>query len=108
MRDDIAGPIHTHGTVIVGIDGDVTAEHYLARYEASRDLSPFNTGVYATRSGPDARVTVAFGQRWERRAGGITVAPLGDDRARVLVEELGYSEAIVAQLPPDDPHIERR
>ena len=32
------------------LDDDVTAEHYLARYEASRDLSPFNTGVYATRS----------------------------------------------------------
>jgi N-hydroxyarylamine O-acetyltransferase len=164
MRDDLSGPIHTHGTVIVRIDGDefwvdtsmlthhviplergdkthlddpvhrarvepvgdsfrvwwthpfldemlgcllldddVTDEHYLVRYEASRDLSPFNTGVYATRSGLDSRVTVAFGQRWERRADGITSAPIGDDCDRVLVEEFGYSEAIVARLPPDDP-----
>jgi N-hydroxyarylamine O-acetyltransferase len=165
MRDDLSGPIHTHGTVIVTVDDDeywvdtsmltqrvlplergaettlddpvhqarvepvdgglwrvwwthpfldemlgcllladdVTADHYLARYEASRDLSPFNTGVYATRSGPDVRVTVAFGQRWERTAAGITSTAVGDDRDRVLVEEFGYSEAIVAQLPPDDP-----
>jgi N-hydroxyarylamine O-acetyltransferase len=169
MRDDLSGPIHTHGTVIVRVGGeeywvdtsmltqrviplrrgaetrlddpihqarvepagdlcrvwwthpfldemlgclllddDVTAEHYLARYEVSRDLSPFNTGVYATRSGIDTRVTVAFGQRWERRADGITSTDLGDDRDRVLVEEFGYSEAIVAQLPPDDPRSDGR
>ncbi len=29
------------------------------------------------------------------------------DRDRVLVGEFGYSEAIVAQLPPDDPPPER-
>jgi N-hydroxyarylamine O-acetyltransferase len=163
MRDDLSGPIHSHGTVIVRVDGDecwvdssmltqrviplergaethledpvhrarvepvdeqwrvwwthpfldemlgcllldddVTDEHYLVRYEASRDMSPFNTNVYATRSGPDTRVTVAFGHRWERRPDGITSTPLGDDRDRVLVDEFGYSEAIVAQLPPDD------
>jgi len=168
MRDDLSGPIHTHGTVIVRVDDDefwvdssmltqrviplergvetrlddpihaarvepldehyrvwwthpfleemlgcllldddVTAEHYLVRYEASRDLSPFNTGVYATKSGADTRVTIAFGQRWERRAEGITSAPVGDDRDRVLVEEFGYSEEIVARLPPDDPPPER-
>ena len=104
MYDNLSGPIHTHGTVIVRIDGvdywvdssmlterplplvpsrrrhstircspvraepvddlwrvwwphpfldemigclllddDVTAEHYLARYELSRGMSPFNT-----------------------------------------------------------------
>jgi len=163
MRDDLTGPIHTHGTVIVRVDGadhwvdssmltervfpllpgdqthldavhavrvepvdplwrvwwthpfldemlgclllddDVTAEHYLARYEWSRGMSPFNTAVYATRNLGGARVTVAFGQRFERRADGVTSAPLGDDRTRILVEEFGYSEAIVAQLPDDDP-----
>ena len=49
-----------------------TAEHYLARYEASRGMSPFNTALYATRNTDDARVTLAFGQRFERRADGIT------------------------------------
>lgn len=163
MRDDLTGPIHTHGTVIVRVDGvdhwvdssmltgrvfpmlpgethlddpvhrarvepvdrlcrvwwthpfldemlgclllddDVSAAHYLTRYEWSRGMSPFNAAVYATRSLERARVTVAFGQRFERRADGITSAPLGDDRDRVLVDEFGYSEAIVAQLPTDDP-----
>ena len=165
MYDNLSGPIHTHGTTIVRIDGvnhwvdssmltyaalplipgeatrrddpvspvwsepvddlwrvwwtgaadgseigclllddDVSVEHYLTRYEASRGMSPFNTALYATRNTGDARVTVAFGHRFERRAEGITSAPLaGDDRVKVLVEEFGYSEAIVAQLPADEP-----
>jgi hypothetical protein len=85
------------------LDDDVSAEHYLARYEWSRGMSPFNTAVYATRSSDGARVTLAFGQRFERRAGGVTSTPLGENRTRILVEEFGYSEAIVAQLPDDDP-----
>ena len=165
MYDNLSGPIHTHGTVIVRIDGvdhwvdssmltervfplmprqetrrddlvhgvrvepvdelwrvwwthpfldemigclllddDVSAEHYLARYEWSRGMSPFNTAVYATCNRDGARVTVAFGQRFERRAdGSITSAPLGEHRTQILVEEFGYSAAIVAQLPADDP-----
>ena len=164
MYDDFTGPIHTHGTTLVRLDGvdhwvdssmltevvlplipgeetrhdhsvspvraepvadlwrvwwtsaangsdigclllddDVTAEHYLARYEASRDMSPFNISLHATRNTDGARITLAGGQRFERRAGGITSAPLGDDRERVLIEEFGYSEAIVARLPADEP-----
>jgi len=163
MFDNLSGPIHTHGTVLVRIDDtdywadssmltgaalplvphqptrrddpvspvwsepvddlwrvwwtsaangeeigclllddDVTSAHYLARYEASRDMSPFNTAVYANRNAGGARITVAIGQRFERRADGITSAPLGDDRERVLIEDFGYSEAIVSQLPADD------
>ena len=66
-------------------------------------MSPFNTGVYANRNTDDARITVAMGQRYERRTDGITSAPVGDERDRVLFEEFGYSEEIVAQLPADDP-----
>jgi hypothetical protein len=34
----------------------------------------------------------------------MTSKPLDDgERRRVLIEEFGYSEAIVAQLPADDP-----
>ena len=163
MYDHVSGPIHTHATVIVRIDGadywvdssmltdvplplrrgeetrreepvspvraepvddlwrvwwtgsgdgadipclllddDVTAEHYLVRYEASRGMSPFNTRVYATRNVPGGRVTIGGPKRYERTASGITATQL-DDRARLLVEEFGFSEAIVAQLPPDDP-----
>ena len=81
----------------------MTAEHYLARYEWSRGESPFNTAAYATRNFDGARVTVAFGRRFERRADGVTSTPLGNDRTGVLVDEFGYSESIVARLPGDDP-----
>jgi hypothetical protein len=163
MYDDRTGPIHTHGTTIVRLDGtdywvdssmltnvplplipddatsiedavgpvraepvddlwrvwwtsavngedigclllddDASAAHYLARYEASRDVSPFNTVLYATRNTVDARVSLLAGTRFERTAAGITNAPMGDDRARFLIEEFGYSEEIVAALPPDE------
>jgi N-hydroxyarylamine O-acetyltransferase len=162
MYDNLTGPIHTHGTVIVRIEGvdhwvdssmltngplpltrgqetrradpvspvraepvadlwriwwtgagdgadigclllddDVTAEHFLVRYEASRGMSPFNTRVYATRNTADARVTIGGVTRYERTPEAITETKLAD-RDRVLVEEFGFSEEIVAQLPPDD------
>ena len=78
------------------LDDNVTGEHYLARYEWSRGSSPFNTALYATRSYEDRRITLAFGQRFERRADGVSSSPLeGDERTRTLVEEFGYSEAII-------------
>src|SRR5262249_50865700 len=87
------------------LDDDVTEAHYLARYEASREMTPFNVSLHATRNASDdARVTLAFGQRFERRADGTTSVPLArDERDRVLVDEFGYSEEIVARLPEDDP-----
>jgi arylamine N-acetyltransferase len=160
MRDDLSGPVHSHGTVLVRfddgdywvdtsmltmrafrttqgfddpvhatrieptepyfrvwwthpfldemlgcllLDDNVTQEHYLARYEWSRGQSPFNAGLYAVRSTPDARVTLAFGQRFERTPFGVSSRPLVDDRCQVLIEEFGYSEAIVVALPNDDP-----
>ena len=170
MYDNLSGPIHTHGTVIVRVDGvdhwvdssmltervlplvpgdrdprrrsgprdagragrrrcwrvwwthpfldekigclllddDVTAEHYLARYEWSRGLSPFNTAAVR-----DAQRRRSPASRWRSAAAssGAPAAPrraeLGDDRDRVLIEEFGYSEAIVARLPPDDPPADR-
>ena len=169
MRDDVVGPIHTHGTLLVRLadvdDGgadhwvdtsmltdrvlplspgeetaredplhpfraepvgpmwriwwahpflpervgcllladDVTAEHYQDRYEWSRGSSPFNAALYATRNTPAARITVAFGQRFERTVDGTTNRVLGDgERERILIEEFGYSEEIVAALPADD------
>ena len=169
MFDNLSGPIHTHGTTLVRLDGqllwvdssmltnvplplipheatrhddpvspvwsepvadlwrvwwtgaidgeeigcllldaDVTADHYLVRYEASRDMSPFNTMLYATRNTGGARVTLAFDTRFERRPDAITSAPLGADRARVMIEEFGYSEEIVSQLPPTTTPKSRR
>jgi arylamine N-acetyltransferase len=169
MYDNLSGPIHTHGTVIVRIDGrdywvdssmlseavlplvpreetriehplhplraepvdelwrvwwphpscdeqigclllddDVTAEHYLDRYEWSRGSSPFNAGLHATHNHDGALVTIAFGHRIERRPDGTTSRELDREaRDRVLVEEFGYSESIVARLPDDDPPPEK-
>jgi len=87
------------------LDDDVTAAHYLARYEASRGMSPFNTHVYATRNSPGTRVTVIGDKRYERTATGIASAWI-DDRDRVLVDEFGFSEEIVARLPADDPQLQ--
>ncbi len=164
MRDDLSGPIHSHGTVLVRLEGtdywvdssmltrrafpirtgeekqlddplhavrvepveeswrvwwthpflpemlgclllddDVTAAHYLARYEWSRQMSPFNLSLHATRNTRDSRVTIAFDQRFDRTIAGVTTRALGDDRDRVLIEELGYSSEIVDALPADDP-----
>ena len=165
MYDNLSGPIHTHGTVIVRIDGvdywadtsmltdrvfplvrgeethlddplhpvrvepvdqlwrvwwphpfldekigclllddDVTAEHYLDRYEWSRGQSPFNAGLHATHNFDGARVTLGFDQRFERRPEGMTARETDrEERDRLLVEEFGMSESIVAQLPADDP-----
>jgi hypothetical protein len=63
--------------------------------------------LYATRNTDDARVTLTFDKRFERRPDAITSAPLGADRKDILVEEFGYSEEIVDQLPPDDPEVAR-
>jgi hypothetical protein len=90
------------------LDDDVTAEHYLDRYEWSRGWSPFNAGLHATHNDNGARVTIAFGQRFERRPDATTSRELDrDDRDRVLIEEFGYSESIVARLPDDDPRPEK-
>jgi N-hydroxyarylamine O-acetyltransferase len=85
------------------LDGDVDEAHYLARYEWSRENSPFNTAVYATRNFDGRKLTVAFGQRFERTADGLTTTQLDgrSERDKVLIEELGYSEEIVAALPSD-------
>jgi N-hydroxyarylamine O-acetyltransferase len=83
------------------LDDDVDEAHYLARYEWSRGEGPFNSAVYATRNLGATKVTVAFGQRFDRTPTGVEKAPLAD-RDRVLVEEFGYSEEIVAALPPDE------
>ena len=110
MFDNLYGPIHTHGTTLVRVDGvdywvdssmltDVALP--LVPHAPTRHDDPVSP-VWAEPV-DDARITIAVGQRFERRPDGITSAPLGDDRDRVLIEEFGYSDAIVAQLPADDP-----
>ena len=166
MRDDLSGPIHTHGTVhrpyrrrrLLGghldahrpgvpaacparrrtstirctrcgssrsielwrvwwthpfldeklgcllLDDDVTAEHYLARYEWSREHEPVQHGLHATHNFDGARVDrrVRSALRAPRRRHHVDSRSATTATA-VLIEEFGYSEAIVAQLPEDEP-----
>ena len=163
MHDAASGPVHTHGTVIVRVEGvdhwvdssmlsnrplplhvgegtslddairpmraepverlwrvwwhepafeteigclllddDTPLDHYLTRYEASRTASPFNAAVYATRNLDGHTVTIAMGKRFEGTERGVTSSAPPGGMADCLVEELGYSEEIVAALPPDE------
>lgn len=166
MADDLAGRVHTHGTVLVRVDGellwvdssmltdqpvpliantstalehplrpvrvepvddlwrvhwtsgarpgsmgcllldpDVDGNHYSARYEWSRGMSPFNSGVFATRNEADRVVSLAMGRRIVLDHSGNTSSdPLSrEERRIVLIDEFGYSEEIVDALPDDDP-----
>jgi N-hydroxyarylamine O-acetyltransferase len=102
-RVSFAFPITDGELSCLLLDDDVDEAHYLARYEWSRTESPFNTSIFASKNVEGTKLTVAFGTRFERTVAGVAKVPLGPDRDRVLVEEFGYSEEIVASLPSDEP-----
>ena len=79
---------------------DVSHDHYLARYGASRESGPFNDVLHARRHFVDHVVTIRGDTRYERHADGVRATPL-DDRRRVLVEEMGLSPEIVERIPRD-------
>jgi N-hydroxyarylamine O-acetyltransferase len=83
----------------------VTRETFKARHEQTRPWSPFNYELYARLSRGDAVVGTTSGQRVEfNSAEGVVQKPLdGDNRIRLLVDELGMQEEIVRRLPPDTP-----
>jgi N-hydroxyarylamine O-acetyltransferase len=85
------------------LDDSVDEAHYLARYEASRELSGFNDSIYATRVTASGKVNISKGVLYHRTTAGLMQRDIGDDRSEILVEEFGYSEQIVARLPPDRP-----
>lgn len=81
---------------------DVTREHCYTRYEASRAASPFNRSTYVTHNVEGAKIAFERGNRYEKTVHGIACEEIGDDRKRVLVDELGFSEEIVDRQPPDE------
>jgi hypothetical protein len=71
-------------------------------HERSRPWSPFNFSIYARVNRGDETIGIAFGQRIALSAGGMSQTLIeGAPRREFLIDGLGLSEAIVAQLPPD-------
>jgi N-hydroxyarylamine O-acetyltransferase len=83
----------------------VTRETFRDRHEQTRPWSPFNYELYARLICGEAVVSTTGGQRVERNGtGGVVRRHLeGDDRIRLLVDELGMQEEIVQRLPLDTP-----
>jgi hypothetical protein len=83
----------------------VSRETFRERHEQTRAWSPFNYELYARSIQGETVVGVACGQRVAfDSAGGVSRTPLGgDDRLRVLVDELGMHEEIIQRLPLDTP-----
>ncbi len=82
---------------------DVDLARVLAGYESSRTNSRFNTRLFARKNVTDGVLCITRGVRHFRDARGIARRELAPEEiARVLIEELGYSEEIVARLPPDE------
>ena len=81
----------------------------LAHYESSRIDSPFNARLFARKNIAEGVVCIAQGARYFRSAEGIARRALAlEEIAQVLIEDFGYSEEIVARLPPDEPTLECR
>ena len=83
----------------------VTRETFRDRHEQTRPWSPFNYELYARLICGEAVVSTTGGQRVELNGtGGVVRRHLeGDDRIRLLVDELGMQEEIVQRLPLDMP-----
>jgi len=72
---------------------------YLERYEISRGYSVFNDALYARKNFPGRLVSFTGRVRHEKTAEGVTSRELSLPELRAaLVEELGYSAAIVDEL----------
>ena len=79
-------------------------EHYALSARRDRKRSPFNEALFAARRFPDSILIVGRGNRIDVTAGNaVAKTPIDDaERRRVLVEEMGYSAAIVDAIPPDE------
>lgn len=83
---------------------DVDRSRVLTGYESSRRNSRFNTRLFARKNVAGGVLCITRGVRHLRDAGGIARRDLAPEEiVRVLIEECGYSEEIVARLPPDEP-----
>ncbi len=75
------------------------------RYDASaeNDISPFNAALYVTRRFPSSIVTLGRMNKLVVDSEGVLTSTevTEDERRQTLIEELRFSEEIVAAIPPD-------
>jgi N-hydroxyarylamine O-acetyltransferase len=82
-----------------------TREDFREHHARTRPWSPFNYELHARLIQGNSIVGIAFGQRVAYDGtGAVSQSRLaGDERKRVLIDELGIHEEIVQMLPPDTP-----
>jgi arylamine N-acetyltransferase len=82
-----------------------THPEYQNCYEQTRGWSPFNYEVTARSNREDRVIGVAFGKSVSLdNDGTVRQAPVSkSERNRILVDDIGISEEIVARLPDDKP-----
>lgn len=99
-------PLHRPAGMPCRIDAvSVDATTFAGRHEATRAWSPFNHALSVRLNRAGSVVGFAMGEHVVMEAGGDvhTRRVEGDERVRVLVEELGMSEEVATRLPPDEP-----
>ncbi len=81
------------------------ADEFPSRYEQTRGWSPFNCETVARSNRNGEVVGLAFGHAVSLRGDGtVDRRPIShEERNRILIEDLNYSEEIVRQLPQDIP-----
>ena len=83
----------------------VRRKDFESRHEQTRAWSPFNYQLAARLNRGDDVIGVAFGQTAILHGNGqaTKVPHSNDERAKLLIEEFGMAEEVVAKLPPDVP-----
>jgi hypothetical protein len=81
------------------LEDPVDHPFYLARYEISRELSPFNVALYARRNLEGRLVSFLGRTRFSKTETGIESEELGDeDLSAALQNDLGLSAEMVGRL----------
>jgi N-hydroxyarylamine O-acetyltransferase len=99
-------PVHRPQGLDCRIDYEgASREDYSERHEQTREWSPFNYELHVRQVRNNAVKGLANGKLGSISLTGAYAENTFEekDRARVLIEEFGYSEEVVNKLPPDTP-----
>jgi N-hydroxyarylamine O-acetyltransferase len=84
---------------------DATRAEFSERHEATRAWGGFNFEIHARLIRGESLVGTCTAKRVELDSQGAVLERKIDrnEQKRVLIDELGFAEALVEQLPPDTP-----